>query len=69
MTTKQEMIAIVKAQFNELITDLLEEGCTQFLQEKNSMAWECAFRLVLVEFEETRIKNESTSSSKKNNGK
>jgi 6,7-dimethyl-8-ribityllumazine synthase len=29
------MIAIVKAQFNKLITDLLEEGCTQFLNEKN----------------------------------
>jgi len=29
------MIAIVKAQFNKLITDLLEEGCKQFLQEKN----------------------------------
>ena len=29
------MIAIVKAQFNKLITDLLEEGCIQFLQEKN----------------------------------
>ena len=28
------MIAIVKAQFNKLITDLLEEGCIQFLQEK-----------------------------------
>ena len=29
------MIAIVKAQFNKLITDLLEVGCTQFLDEKN----------------------------------
>jgi 6,7-dimethyl-8-ribityllumazine synthase len=29
------MIAIVKAQFNKLITDLLAEGCIQFLQEKN----------------------------------
>ena len=28
------MIAIVKAQFNHLITDLLEEGCTEFLNEK-----------------------------------
>jgi 6,7-dimethyl-8-ribityllumazine synthase len=28
------MIAIVKAQFNHLITDLLEAGCTQFLDEK-----------------------------------
>lgn len=29
------MIAIVKAQFNQVITDLLAAGCTQFLDEKN----------------------------------
>jgi 6,7-dimethyl-8-ribityllumazine synthase len=29
------MIAIVKAQFNHFITDLLEAGCTGFLKEKN----------------------------------
>lgn len=34
------MIAIVKAQFNSHITDLLEAGCTQYLQE-NNLAFTC----------------------------
>lgn len=29
------MIAIVKAEFNKLITDLLQEGCTQFFEDEN----------------------------------
>ena len=37
------MIAIIKAQFNSHITDLLEAGCTEYLAQHNLpfTAFEC----------------------------
>ncbi|MFY7964927.1 MAG: 6,7-dimethyl-8-ribityllumazine synthase [Chitinophagaceae bacterium] len=46
------MIAIIKAQFNHLITDLLQEGCTEFLKEKNAAykVFECPGAVETVVF-------------------
>ncbi|MCX6209071.1 MAG: 6,7-dimethyl-8-ribityllumazine synthase [Bacteroidetes bacterium] len=54
------MIAIIKAQFNKPITDLLQDGCTKYLIEKNIpfKVFECPGAVEIVVYSKKLIATE-----------